>query len=77
MDEYTVKTLSGSCYVRVLKNDTFALYDPEPGASASNAGFVVESPSSSVTFVEDDYIRVHISESKQCEGLSVNVKMTY
>jgi len=75
-DEYTTKTLSGSCYVRVILNDTTALY-VNPGTSASIAGWTTAAPSAPVDFVEGDFIRVHISESKQCVGLSVNVKMTY
>ena len=75
-DEYRVKTISGSCYVSVQKNDTTDLWQTAP-ASASNAGWTAETAGTSVTFVENDYIRVHISESKLCEGLSVNIYMTY
>jgi len=74
-DEIRVTTVSGSCMIRAEKNDTTELN--ESIISASNAGWTTGTPGGTITFIEDDYIRVHISESKQCMGLSVNLKMTF
>ena len=74
-DEIRVKTISGSCQVRVYKNDTTLL--SAEWVSASNSEWSSSTAPAGIDFVEDDYVRVHISESKGCIGLTVNVKLTY
>ena len=76
--KYMCSVVSGSCYVKIEVNDTTVLYTGL-GVSASVAGgWQTGTPGGSVgPWVDGDYIRVEVSQSKGCEGLSVSFYMTY
>ena len=76
--KYMCSVVSGSCYVKIKVNDTTVLYTGL-GVSASVAGgWQTGTPGGSVgPWVDGDYIRVEVSQSKACEGLSVSFYMTY